>query len=576
MWILILSPIFLFKNCQNERIEKEIKASKLKQLDQEGQNYRLVISADNVQVPVPKGYVASQIEGENYVTPEYSHTTIQHKGNYTQLNWSSPAGETYPWTLDENGIWISGNQGIPSSTSTLESEEFDYIKGTTLTIKYTYSSNWGDLLNINLINLTNNTTQRIVDSLYGNTNTSFDYTTSTYTYTMKNWGTGRYKIKAIYSKNASTDGGQDSGYIKVATYFKEDENRETLEVDQKTKIHDGGFVIYQLTDEEIETDPNGTNVIINDANKETSQNTRNQYVWVPVSNVEDITRTRTSNKGIMQFGQGYKFSDTAITKETSTSTKYFKEPRLIEEYDKTKHYLQRYSNLDKRENYLIEQQKDFTKMIKSINKYKGFYIGRYETGDEYSHNESNTCYINPKIVRYNCNINNVTWYDSYKDLKRLSGKTEKYVETGLLYDTMWEYTLKWLNETDTRSYEEINKDSATWGNYANSFIKYKESENGIENTIDINEGVMIPTGGVTEIIYKGKIYSDSPTSSNNIFDLAGNIQEWDRTRENTYSRRYRGGYYLGTSDKCPASNSNYFNPFVNNSRVGTRGMIYIM
>ena len=121
MGILIFSPIFLFKNSQNEIIKKEIKESKTKPLDQEGENYRLVTSADNVQVPVPKGYVASQIEGENYVTPEY-------------------------------------------------------------------------------------------------------------------------------------------------TYINE----------TKSKIHDGGFVIYELTDAELETDPKGTNVIINDTNKDEAQSERNQ------------------------------------------------------------------------------------------------------------------------------------------------------------------------------------------------------------------------------------------------------------------------------------------------------------
>ena len=63
---LIFSPVVLFimgttmfsnKTIEKEIITKENKYS-LKTLDQEGQNYRLVTSADNVQVPVPKGYVA--------------------------------------------------------------------------------------------------------------------------------------------------------------------------------------------------------------------------------------------------------------------------------------------------------------------------------------------------------------------------------------------------------------------------------------------------------------------------------------------------------------------------------------
>ena len=556
---LILCLTFLFNN---KTIEKEAE-SNLKALDQEGQSYRLVTSADNVQVPVPKGYVASQVTGENYVTPQYQHTPIPHKGNYTELTWSSPEGEQYPWTQDSNGIWISGNQGIPNSESVLESEEFNYIKGTTLTINYTYSSQNGDYLDIYLINITDNTTERIVSDKRGNTSDSFDYTISNYTWTMNNGGTKRYKIRARYSKNASTDAGQDSAYIKASTYFKEDENGETIEVDQKTRIHNGGFVIYQLTDEELETNPNGTSVIINDTNKDTAQRTRNQYVWVPIPNIEDIVRTKTSNNIIMQFGQGYEFSNTSITKNTSTYEGNYREPRIVENFDRTKDYLQRYSNIDNREDYLNKMQEDFTKMIKSINKYKGFYIGRYETGDEYSHNSNIKCFINPKIVRYNRNINYVSWYNSYKDLEKLSGKTEEYVETGMIYDNLWDYTLKWINETDTRSYKDIGSDSRTWGNY-------------FTNTKTVTTGVTDPasTGAIETITYYGETYSDSPTSSNNIFDMAGNVNEWTRTRDAASWRRRRGGS-CSSDDNAPSVTNFSYSPSYYGGLCGVRGMLLI-
>ena len=419
---LIFSSIVVFDYSNNEKIEKQLKINKnnTKPLDQEGQNYRLVTSADNVQVPVPKGYVASNITGENYVIPEYTY------------------------------------------------------------------------------------------------------------------------------------------------------DNET-----KTKVHDGGFVIYQLTDSELATDPNGTNVIINDTNKDTAQSTRNQYIWIPVSNIEDITRTKKQNNGIMQFGQGYTFSNTSITKETNTGTSYYREPRLVEQYDKTKYYLQRYSNIDKRESYLNNQQEDFIEMIKSINKYKGFYIGRYETGDDYTHSSSKKCFTNPRVVRYNSNLGYVTWYDSYKNLKRLSGKTGEYVETGMIYDTMWNYTLKWLNETDTRSYEEIRTDSGTWGNYYNNSFKYKTSVNGTESTKNANSPKMTSTGGITEITYNGETYSDSPTSSNNIFDIASNVWEWTRSRYSADGRRVRGGNYYNGSTTYPAYSisSNY--PYDSNGNYGVRSMLLI-
>ena len=562
---IFITGIITFSN--KTMIKSIIKTEKdniLKELDQEGENYRLVTSADNVQVPVPKGYVASGVTGENYVTPKYQHTTNTYKVTNTVLTWSSPEGEQYPWTQDENGIWISGNQGIPSSTSTIESEEFEYIKGATLTINYTYSSQELDRLNIYIIDLINNKTINIVYEKYGNTYSSFNYRTSTYTYTMNDWGTGRYKIQAIYKKNASTDQGLDSAYIKLSTYYKEDENGNTVEVDQKNKIHDGGFVIYELTNSELETDPNGTSVIINDTNKDTAQSTRNQYVWVPVTNIEDLILKKIANNGIMQFGQGYSFSNTSITKETSTGTDYYREPRLIENNNKTKRNLQRYSSIHKREDFLNNMQEDFTRVLKSINKYKGFYIGRYETGDDHSHASMHQSFIAPKIVRYNGNTDYVSWDNSYKAAKQLAGNKEKYVKTGMIYDTMWDYVLKWLNETDTRSYKDIYLDSGTWGNYYN-------------NTKTVTSGgtFIARTGAIETITYNGETFVDFPTASNNIFDIAGNVYEWTIGRYNSSYRELRGGdsVYSSYSSKNMASGrSNY----CNSSSNGTSGLRIIL
>ena len=347
------------------------------------------------------------------------------------------------------------------------------------------------------------------------------------------------------------------GYVASQDFY---ERRVSPMIANGEKWYEGGFVIYQLTDEELETDPNGTNVIINYSNKDVAQRTRNQYVWVPVPNIEDIVRTKTSNNGIVQYGQSYKFTKTSITKVTSG----FREPMLAEYYDMTKYYLQKNSNITQKEDYFNKMQEDFARMIKSIDKYKGFYIGRYETGDEYAHSSSKGCFTNPRVVRYNSNINYVTWYDSYKDLERLSGKTEKYVETGMMYDCLWDYMLKWLNTTGIRSYTELYTNSATWGYYSN----YSNYE------ITVSEGGLYPasTGAVKTITYQGKTYSDSPTMSNNIFDVAGNVTEWTRSRRYNYGRGYRGGglYYL-----YPAADSEGTSPLKLEQVIGVRSILLI-
>ena len=241
---------------------------------------------------------------------------------------------------------------------------------------------------------------------------------------------------------------------------------------------------------------------------------------------------------------------------------YYREPRLVEEQDKTKFYLQKYAYLNKkREDYYNDMQEEFAKMIKSINKYKGFYIGRYETGDNVSHYST---FKYPKIVRYNSNISYVTWYNAYIDLERLSGKTEKYVKTGIIYDSLREYTLKWLNETDTRSYHEISGDSGSWGNYQ-------------DNDKTVTSGGTTParTGAIQTITYKAEIYNDSPTSSNNIFDIAGNVYEWTMAWDNDGVRRVSGGAFPGTGLYYPASSTFRYEPNTIQSQLGVRGELLI-
>ena len=269
----------------------------------------------------------------------------------------------------------------------------------------------------------------------------------------------------------------------------------------------------------------------------------------------------------MQFGQGYSFSTTSIIKETNTGADYYREPRLAERYDKAKYYLQKYMKINNRQNYLNNMQEDFARMIESINKYKGFYIGRYETGDDYTHSSSKGYFTNPRVVRYNRNINYVRWYNSYDDAKKLAGNKEKYVKTGMIYDTLWDYTLKWLNETDTRSYEDIYSDSGTWGNYSN-------------NTKTTSSGGTSPakTGAIETITYKEETYSDSPTSSNNIFDIAGNVCEWTVGRYTSASsyRELRGGYYgFNSNHSGSVASGRGGSPGYNDGTYGFRSLLCI-
>ena len=147
-----------------------------------------------------------------------------------------------------------------------------------------------------------------------------------------------------------------------------------------------GYVIYEGEDP------------VTDTNVADAQKTRNQYVWVPVPDVSKMYGTDSSGK---KWGKLYSFSTSSTGSNydattgaypynwsensngvMSPSTRY-REPDVLSSssYDSDR-YLKQYGlDVKSKHEFLIEMQKDFNNMIESVEKYGGFYIGRYETGD---------------------------------------------------------------------------------------------------------------------------------------------------------------------------------------------------
>ena len=178
--------------------------------------------------------------------------------------------------------------------------------------------------------------------------------------------------------------------------------------------------------------------------------------------------------------------------------------------------------------FLNQLEKEFNNMVASVEKYGGFYIGRYETGDL---NQST-----PVIRKENSSIGNQTWYNMYKRCKNIKGENTN-IKTGMIWGNQWDRTLMWLIETGNKTKEQIADDSTSWGNYKNSTFEYVRG-NGGTSTKKENNGTIIPTG------------SSEYTKANNIYDLAGNV--WDRTMEAQSTLKVkvsRGSYwaYNGTA-----------------------------
>ena len=331
---------------------------------------------------------------------------------------------------------------------------------------------------------------------------------------------------------------------------------------------DTGFVIYEGEE------------VVNDSNVADAQKTRNQYVWVPVPDISKFYGTDANGKSwgkIYSYTTGTNSSSTfdevtgtyalnwsesngvmSITR-TSGSNSY-REPDVLSSRD-TPYYLKTYGvSEDSMLDFLMRQQVDFKKMINSVEKYGGFYIGRYETGDLSKEQVV--------VQKGNTDIHSQTWYAMYEKCKTLSDNNNN-IETGMIWGNQWDRTLMWLmecnakEETTGKSKEEVISDSTSWGNYYNATFTYTNSS-GSTSTKNSGSSTRIPTG------------STEYTKANNIYDLAGNVRDWTMEAYDILRRVSRGGVFSSDGTNYPASyRSTNLNPASSSSYNGTRATLCI-
>ena len=287
---------------------------------------------------------------------------------------------------------------------------------------------------------------------------------------------------------------------------------------------DTGYVIYEGEEE------------VNDTNVVEAKKTRNQYVWVPVYDTSKFYGKDSNGK---LWGKIYNFS-------TSTSSSYdqvtgtapnnwsesngimkissktsYREPDVVPKsssrvYDGDSRLKKLGIGAETTQEFLMQLEKEFTNMIKSVEKYGGFYIGRYETGD-----------LGKDVAvvrRMNTDINYQTWYTMYEKCKKLKG-SNKNVQTGMIWGNQYDRTLMWLIESGNKTKEQVIEDSKDWGNYENTTLEYEDSSGSI---VTKTTPTRIPTG------------SSEFTKANNIYDLSGNVYDWTleaSSNSNRISRR---------------------------------------
>ena len=264
-----------------------------------------------------------------------------------------------------------------------------------------------------------------------------------------------------------------------------------------------GFVIYE-GEEEV------TNDNVWDESTE-----RNQWVWIPVSDSSRIFASETKAKTY------YYFSTYRRLKSSSRGTA---EPTILPSYSTERYFSNNSHQGKEQETYYEEVISKFIDTKKSIEKYGGFYIGRYELGDV-SENKPVVKRMNEDIASYRNS------YEVLSKTKYLAGNNN--VKTSLIFGCLWDETLQWLVDTNNKTYGQIYE-SSSWGNYKDSTFEYQTSYGTVE-TKESNTSLRIPTG------------STEYTKANNIYDLAGNVLEYTMERNDTTDRYWRGGYHVSAS-----------------------------
>lgn len=176
--------------------------------------------------------------------------------------------------------------------------------------------------------------------------------------------------------------------------------------------------------------------------------------------------------------------------------------------------------------------------FESVKKYGGFYISRYNISKSSAGKPQSVKGVMPWV-----NIN----FDYAKKVASTIEDNEA-VKSHLTFGAEYDSILEWFIKTEVKTLDEIAKDSTEWGNHWNTENSPKK---------------LVKTGSREE------------WCANNIYDFAGNVDEWTQERNEHSYRVVRGGCYIHSGGICPVACRNFYNPNNYFDNAGFRATLYI-
>lgn len=161
---------------------------------------------------------------------------------------------------------------------------------------------------------------------------------------------------------------------------------------------------------------------------------------------------------------------------------------------------------------------ELRKQIKSVRKYGGFYISRYNISKDSEGRPQSVRGVKPWV--------NIV----HDEAMRVASTIEcnKTVKSHLTFGSEYDSILEWLIKTEAKTRVEIEENSTGWGNYCDTAKLLKKR---------------VETG-------KRKRWC-----ANNIYDLAGNVREW--TQEYFYRSYYNNDNYCCGEQKVVMRGGDY-------------------